>query len=84
MSHLAVEEVLGLFHRSNDAAVWLSSADAEEYLTASPTSSMRTSSAARTLFGSMRTKSSTLSSASKPLRADACTTTTSSSMKTGT
>ncbi len=32
MNHLSVEEVLILFHRSNDSARWLSSADAEEYL----------------------------------------------------
>ena len=32
MTHLTVEEVLSLFHRSNDSARWLSSADAEEYI----------------------------------------------------
>ena len=32
MNHLSVEEVLSLFHRSNDSARWLSSADAEECL----------------------------------------------------
>jgi hypothetical protein len=33
MSQLTVEQVFALFHRSNDDAQWLASADAEEYLT---------------------------------------------------
>jgi hypothetical protein len=32
MSRLTVEQVFALFHRSNDDARWLASADAEEYL----------------------------------------------------
>lgn len=32
MSQLTVEQVFALFHRSNDDAKWLASADAEEYL----------------------------------------------------
>jgi hypothetical protein len=32
MSHLTVQEIFALFHRSNEDVRWLASADAEEYL----------------------------------------------------